>query len=296
LLPTVRRRMEQRHQQRTFTYGNFRSQHPDSLTMGWETYDARPRFGTNWVGLRGRLAILSEGYSNADFRSRILASYNFVREILELAGEQAATIKQVVRDADRSRNDSVVVRSRLGNPSVQEVIAEITEDAGEGTGGFARRQRTGRYRTVCMPVYDRFTAARKEALPAAYIMPARLEHVADLLRRQGIAVDVSTRSTRTSAEAFRVDSLRVGPLFEGHRTIQLEGRWSTAPIDTVIGSGWYLVKTDQPLGTLAGYLLEPASEDGVVTWNFLDRELDAGAPYPILRVHNAAPVPAVALP
>jgi len=34
---------------------------------------------------------------------------------------------------------------------------------------------------------------------------------------------------------------------------------------------------------LAAYLLEPASEDGVVTWNLVDARLAAGRPYPILR-------------
>ena len=49
-------------------------------------------------------------------------------------------------------------------------------------------------------------------------------------------------------------------------------------------AGSYLVRTDQPLGTLASYLLEPASEDGVVTWNLVDRQLTLRAPYPIARV------------
>jgi hypothetical protein len=296
LLPVVRRRMEQRHRQRTFSYGNFRSQHPDSLAQGWETYDPRPRFGTNWMGLRGRLSILSEGYSNADFRSRISATYNFVREVLELGGEQTAPIKQLVRAVDRNRVDSVAIRSRFGPPVFHEVIAEITRDAGDGTGGFARRQRTGEYRSIRMPVFDHFVAARKEALPAAYLIPSRLKDVAELLRRHGVAVEVSTGDWRAAADTFTVDSISVGPLFEGHRTIQVDGRWSSQPKDTVLSSGWYLVTTDQPLGTLAGYLLEPASEDGVVTWNFLDRELETGAPYPILRVHKIPPVPTVALP
>ena len=296
LLPQVRRRMEQRHRQKTFSYGNFRSQHPDSLDQGWETYDARPRFGTNWMGLRGRLAILSEGYSNADFRSRISATYDFVREVIEVVGEQPANIKQAVRAADAHRDDSVAVRSRLAPPVVQEVLAEITADAGDGSGGFARRQRTGVYRAIRMPVYDRFTSARTEALPAAYLIPSRLTEVAELLRRHGIGVDVSTTVWRTTADAFTVDSISVGPLFEGHRTVQLEGRWRGQLSDTLLASGWYLVKTDQPLGTLAGYLLEPASEDGVVTWNFLDRELETGAAYPILRLRRVPLVPTIALP
>ena len=54
----IRARMRARHHQETFPYGNFRDQTPDSLKLGWETYDPRPRFGTNWNGMRGRVSIL----------------------------------------------------------------------------------------------------------------------------------------------------------------------------------------------------------------------------------------------
>jgi Zinc carboxypeptidase len=294
-LPQVRQRMGQRHNQKTFSYGNFRNQNPDSLIQGWETYDARPRFGTNWIGLRGRLAILSEGYSNADFRTRIDATRNFVREVLILAGEQAELIKRVTAASDHQRIDSVTIRSILGTPSIQEVVAEITEDLGAGADGYARRRRTGVYRTLRMPVYDRFASALKEALPASYLIPDRLQEVVELLRRQGVAVDRASREWRAKAEVFRVTAMSVDSLFEGHRTVQVQGRWE-GPVDTTLTPGWYLASTDQPLGTLMGYLLEPASEDGVVTWNLLDRELRVGATYPLLRVRVRPPVATVAVP
>lgn len=295
-LPTVRERMLRRHNQQTFWYGNFRNQDPDSLAQGWETYDARPRFGTNWIGMRGRLSVLSEGYSNADFRTRIEATYNFVREVLSLAAEQRGAIKTLALESHRRHSDSIAVRSVLAPGTQQAVIAEITRPANEGAGGFARRERTGVYRTIRMPVFDRFTAARKEALPAAYLIPPRLGEVVDLLRRQGVLVDRVTRADRIPCESFGLDTLVVGPLFEGHRPVQAEGRWSTQPADSVIAPGWGLVRTGQPLGVLAAYLLEPASEDGVVTWNLLDRELQGGAPYPILRVRRLPSVSAVAVP
>jgi hypothetical protein len=283
-LPTVKERMRRRHGQQTFSYGNFRNQDPDSLIQGWETYDARPRFGTNWMGLRGRMAVLSEGYSNAPFRTRILATYNFVTEVLRLAAEQRTAIKAQVLASNGWKADSVAVRSRLAPAALQTVVAEITEPAGDGDGGFARRRRTGVYRGIRMPVFDRFEAARKEALPAAYLVPPRLRGVVDLLRRQGVPVESLTVSWRAQAQTFAIDTLAVGAVFEGHRTVQVEGRWSSRGQDTVLAAGWYLVGTDNRLALLAAYLLEPASEDGVVTWNLLDRELQPGTTYPILRV------------
>jgi zinc carboxypeptidase len=295
-LPVVRNRMQRRYAQQTFSYGNFRNQDPDSLVLGWETYDGRPRFGTNWMGLRGRLGILSEGYSNADFKTRVRATYNFVREVLGLAAEQGATIKSVVMASNRRQPDSIAVRSVLAPATHQEVIAEITRSAGEGAGGFARRQRTGTYRTIRMPVFDRFAADRKEALPGGYLIPPRLREIVDLIRRQGISVDRLTALAQASAQTFMVDTLVVGPAFEGHRPVQAEGRWIGQPSDTALAAGWFLVPTAQPLGVLAAYLLEPASEDGVVTWNLLDRELQAHTAYPILRVAKLPAGPAIAVP
>jgi hypothetical protein len=96
---------------------------------------------------------------------------------------------------------------------------------------------------------------------------------------------------RALVQSFAVESLSVDSVFEGHRPVAVEGSWGQNPVDSAMTTGWFLLRTDQPLGSLAGYLLEPASEDGVVTWNFLDRELEPGSPYPILR---AARVPAAA--
>jgi len=288
--------MQQRYRESTFSYGNFRNQSPDSLIQGWETYDARPRFGTNWMGLRGRLAVLSEGYSNADFRTRVSVTYHFVHEVLKLAAEQTAAIKAAIRDSDRLRPDSILVRSTLAPPMSQDVVAEITEEDGAGTGGYARRRRTGVYRTIRMPVFDRFTGARKEAVPACYLLPARLSEIVQLLRRHGVAVELVTAPFRASVQTFVVERLSVDSLFEGHRPVTTEGNWRPALTDSSITAGWYLVRTDQPLGRLAGYLLEPASEDGVVTWNFLDRELQPGAAYPILRVIRVPTAPSVLVP
>jgi zinc carboxypeptidase len=294
LLPAVRSRMAERHGRQTFPYGNFRNQDPDSLAQGWETYDARPRFGTNWIGLRGRMAVLSEAYSNDDFRTRVSSTYDFVREVLSFVAEARDTILALTAAAV-PRPDSVALRSLLGPPTRQAVIAEITQPAGQGNGGYARRRRSGIYRTIEMPVYDRFAAARRVAMPEAYLIPGRLPRVVELLRRQGIAVEDLRGAAAGPLEAFQVDSVVRESLFEGHRPVRVEGRW-TKSLAPPAGFGWHLVRTTQPLGVLAAYLLEPTSDDGVVTWNLLDAEVSAGRAYPILRSRHAIAAAAHAAP
>jgi hypothetical protein len=286
--------MRRRHREETFWYGNFRNQEPDSLIQGWETYDARPRFGTNSFGMRGKLAILSEGYSNNPFGQRITATYDFLHEILSLAAEQRAQVKAVVSAAEGWRPDSVVVRSVFAPPVVQEVIAEITRPDSDGSSGFSRRQRTGEYRTLRMPTFLWFTAARTEALPAAYLVPPAHADLVDLLRRQGVVVQRLDQEWQGPGEGFLVDSVSAVPfVFEGHRAVTVQGHWNARTGQAA--AGWFYVPTAQRQGVFAAYLLEPASEDGVDAWNLVDRLLTLRALHPVARVRVPVRAAAIAL-
>ena len=81
------------------------------------------------MGLRGRLAVLSEGYSNADFRTRMSATYNFVREVLDARG-RAARADQVRWSRPPTGAGPIPWRSARCSapPTVQAVVAEITQD------------------------------------------------------------------------------------------------------------------------------------------------------------------------
>jgi hypothetical protein len=246
--------------------------------------------------MRGRMAILSEAYSNAPFKERIRATYNFVREILSLAAERPAAIAALHATRNRWLPDSVTLRSQYAEPSLLDVIAEITEPAGDGSHGFARRRRTGQYRTIRMPVYDRFAPTQREAMPAGYLLPPRLTEVVGLLRHHGVRVARLRLPWEGTVEAFGVDSLTVSRrAFQGHWMVRVEGEWRTRQ-GWQAARGWYFVPTEQRLGVLAAYLLEPASADGVAAWNLLDRDLRQGGDSPILRVRQRTETPMLELP
>lgn len=294
-LPTIRDRIRRRHKEEMFWYGNFRNQEPDSLVAGWETYDARPRFGTNSFGMRGRLAILSEGYSNNPFPQRIEATYNFLREVLSLAAEQKGQLKAAVRASAGWHPDSVVVRSVYAPPVIQEVIAEITTADSDGSSGFSRRKRTGVFKTIRMPTFLWYTAARSEALPAAYLVPPQYADLVQLLRRQDVVVERLRDPWQGQVEGFQLDSVTAAPFpFEGHRQVTVQGRWGARP--GMAGAGWFVVPITQRQGVFAAYLLEPASEDGFVNWNFFDRELRRTGEYPVLRVRQPLALPLELVP
>ena len=296
VLPTLREVLRARLRIETFPYGNFRSQ--DSVEQGWFTYDHRPRYGTNYYGLRGRIGILSEAYSHDPFRIRIASTYSFAATLLSLVGQNSDEFLDRGRDADRQSNAFAVegstspripIRSRLSRQGhVEDMLVEILERTGDSVraepGLRPGIRRTGRVRTVKVPVVDRFEPVLEQSLPYAWIVPAEQEAVLAQMRAHGLFVERTSAPATVRVERFRIDSVvSVGGNFGGPRETRLSGRW--LPADTMsVASGSYVVRARQPLGILALYLLEPLSDDGLVTWHFLDAALSAGGLYPLSRV------------
>ena len=304
LLPVLRGRMRARDGFEVFDYGNFVSDGrglvaDTTVPEGWETYDARPRFGTNYYGIRGRIAILSEAYSHDTLERRIASTYAFVREILSLVAEKGAAIKSLSARADsqplawgRSPDSvwMVAVRSELAaSPRMLGVIKEDLEKTGDSSltqPGVPRgERRTGRYRTVRMPVYDRFASTLDRVPPAAYVIAPEDTAVVTLLRRHGIRVDRSDSAWTARGESFAIDSVITNPRpFQGHHEVRLKGRWEQG-LQSLPGNS-FVVSTAQPRGVLIVYLLEPESEDGFATWNFFDRHIQKGGKYPVKHIFD----------
>lgn len=299
-LPLLRERMRARRGFETFDYGNFLTDEralaaPTEAAEGWATYDHRPRYSTNYYGMRNGIGILSEGYSHDPFARRVASTSAFVREILSLTAERASEIARLrAAAAAQGAGQVVPVRSRLTrSPIVADVIVETVVSTGDSTRtepGVPRgRRRTGNFRPVRMPVFDRFDPTLSVNVRAGYVIFGDHPAVLELLAAHGIAVERLAGPRVTPLERFTIDSVIRAPRpFEGHREERVTGRWSTATESVPAGS--YFIATDQPLGRLAVYLLEPESDDGLVTWNLFPG-LAAGSTYPVARVASGPGTP-----
>lgn len=293
IMPVLRQRMQSRHGFATFDYGDFISD--DTLSKGWVTFDSRPRYGTNYYGLRGRISILSEAFSHDPFETRVKSTYAFVKEILSLAAERSGRLTMA-----RPRTLDVPIRSEMVAASESlPVVAEVMERTGDSTrtqpGVPKGRRRTGRYVTVPMPVFDRFRPTLVAPVPERYVIPAGDTAAVRVLRQHGIVVTAQSQSFPGAdmvgnGYVFMIDSTTVAERpFQGHREMRLTGKWRRET--RKIEPGSFIVDTVQPLGLLAVYLLEPQSDDGLVNWNYFDSVLRPGGLYPVFKVGGAPPSP-----
>ena len=297
LLPAVRRNLLARERIQTFDYGNVEA--PNGGPRGWYTYDARPRYGTNYYGIRGRISVLSEAYSHDPFRTRVVSTYAFVGELLSLLAANSDEIINAAHEADRktiaggttpSKAPYVSLRSTYtDHPREVDIILEDLgklPDSTEKLPGVKRGyKRIDKFHTERMPVYDRFIPTLERRMPVAYAFGPSQKDVVDRLIAHGVFVEQLVDSVSVRAGRFDIDSVVRDPReYQGHHETRLEGRW--ASVAATLASGTYIVRESQPRGILAMYLLEPESDDGFATWNVMDPWIGPGKSYPIVRIEE----------
>ncbi|MFQ5742323.1 MAG: M14 family metallopeptidase [Acidobacteriota bacterium] len=252
---------------------------------GWYTFDHRPRFNNNYVGLRNRFAILSEAYAYASFEERILASLYFVEEIVNYASDHSDKIRQIVEEADAHSvvGETMAVRAvpHRSDQQVEILMGEV-ERLVNPYSGRPILNRLDVTHPQMMYEYGTFEASASERAPAAYLVPGDLRAVIDKLEAHGVALESLEENTSMMVEQFVISSSRTADRpFQGHNERTLEGSWEAA--EKTVPAGTKVIGVDQPLGRLVFYLLEPRSDDGLVDWNILDPSLGGNKFYPILR-------------
>lgn len=267
----------------SFYYGNAYA--PGGGERGWYTFDYRPRFNNNYVGLRNRFAVLSEAYSYAPFEDRVRATLSFVEAILEFTSRNRARIEAAVAEADGEdlRERRLPLRADVRRGPEVEILMGETENRLSRYSGREYSVRLDVRTPERMRDYGTFRPTLSERVPAAYYVPASAGGVADLLAFHGVRTERLEQGVRRRVERFAVDSTALAPReFQGHWERELWGHWVEGDVD--LEAGTLIVPMDQPLARLAFHLLEPRSPDGAAAWNLLDDALDDDpASYPILR-------------
>jgi hypothetical protein len=260
VLPSVRSEMRDAFAIETFSFGGFgRSRallepppagDPD---YGWFAGDYRPRAATNYMGLRGALALLVCAYGHDPFERRIFTSRASVETILGFCSEHAARVRAIAHEASRAADARVPVAAALAATATTfQTIAweNLTLDgAAEHEPGVPIGfRRTGTYRSASLPIFDRYVGTTFATPPRAYAVDAAFaDAVEPLLLAHGVRYAAST-------SAGVPQSL--------------------------------VVPASQPLGPLLSVLLEPESDDGFVA-NVFGEMREAGTPVPILRLMGA---------
>jgi dipeptidyl-peptidase-4 len=277
LLPTVSRKMEAATGFKSTFYGNFNRDRSK-----WETVPPTPRYGFHYAGLRNRLSVLSESYSYAPFPERVRASKAFVREVAAFTAENRKTIGDMLASArsedlrEPKEDDTIVLRHREAPTEGPKAILGFVEETKDG-----KRRPTKEPKEYPVVYTGGAEPTLKVPRPFAYAMP-KSKAVVETLERHGILFEELTAAKERDVEVHCIDKIVRGRAFQGHQPTTVEA--TTRREKRTLPAGTVVVHTNQRLGRLAAYLLEPRAMDGLVQWNFFDDAMKEGEDFPVLRV------------
>jgi dipeptidyl-peptidase-4 len=248
---------------------------------GWFYDAAEPRYMSNYFGLRNRLGILNENYVYADYKSRVLGCYFLIKSLTDYVTAHQSEIKNMLKEVDlktvqRGLNpaatDSFAIEYSV-RPLPQPVTIKTYEaDVVTDPNGRRSFKMSDRQKTVTIPYYIDYYPVRNLKFPFAYLITVNDQQVISLLKAHGIKIEKLNEASKIEVERFEITELKGATrLNQGHYTNTINGKYIRENID--FPSGTLVVRTAQPLANLAAYLLEPQSNDGLMTWNFFDRYL-----------------------
>ncbi|UCD36761.1 MAG: M14 family metallopeptidase [Fidelibacterota bacterium] len=236
---------------------------------GIVSWTAPPRFSNGYGDIRHLPTVLVENLSLKPYKQRVLGNYVVLESSLRTLAKYGKQLRRAVR-TDRTREPQQVhLTWRVPDtpPEKIEFLGVGWRTVASDISGQDRIEYTGKPVNITVPYISYTEPDITVTRPQAYWIPPAWTDVIERLVYHGIYTE-----TMTEARAVEVDMLRLSQVEYGEGPY--EGRLRvTAAADAERTSvtfplGTVRVPTDQPLGDLAIYLLEPDSPDSFFQWGF----------------------------
>jgi hypothetical protein len=264
---------------RAFDYSGVRTENGQ---RGWGSTSVEPRKHHVYTGLTNTIGILLETPRNS---RRVLQDgtvveipederyYHQIRggvialsTILEVAAERRQEIRELTT-ASRMRAISA------GHAGQGEVILdyEVSNRGNEPVWMPDENAESG-YSLQNVPVWLRWVPTRTTSRPVGYIMPPAMAAVVPILLDHDIAVYRFTGPGSLDAEVYYATDVRTESYFQGHYLKAVDVEKESERVD--VQEGWFWIPTGQSMGNLIAYLMEPETDDNLITWGWTDHILE----------------------
>jgi len=279
MMPSINKNLREKYKVLSIPYGNFMDfKNPEK---GWHPSGPEPRYITNYISLRNRLAILNENYAYADYKTRVMGCYYFLFSILEYCYDHKDGIAQLIRSADRktiqrgmrpSDDDMFAVEYDLKPLEDKVTIRGWEMEVMPSESGWPRVKKKDKKKTYTVPYFSDYVPKRSVRFPFAYLIPEASSEITEKLLQHGLTIEKLREPVSLEVESFRIKEIKgASRLFQGHYLNSVKGEYFVEKKE--FPEGTLFIATAQPFANVAAYLLEPESDDGLLVWNFFDRYL-----------------------
>ena len=212
----------------------------------------------------------------------MLASKDFVNVILDYAAAHKDEIIKTLEDAAQRQikgDQQIALRAKIVPMPGRYTVLGYDEKDENG-----RRVRTEAPKEYSVTYDGGVQATLNVPRPNGYLIPKSYSLVIENLHRHGIALEEVDKDRDFDVEVYKVTKISPSQAsYQKHKLVTVDAE-KRAEKKSVKPGEYVLAKTQQPLGNLASFLLEPKADDGLTSWNYFDEGLKEGQDFPVLRV------------
>jgi hypothetical protein len=211
------------------------------------------------------------------YKHQVRGQYIGQRELIRFAATRAADVKKVIANAKasaiaRGHNDADAATDLI--PLDYRVRNKGNDDfwvragaAGGGRGAGAGAPVT--YEKVNRPVFLDWEVTRTTTRPWGYFLAAGTAgRVLPMLHDHQITVQRLTAPVSVELEVYYATEITADSYFQGHYLRAVKADKRTEKME--LPAGTLFVPSGQAKSNLISYLLEPETDDNLITWGYLD--------------------------
>ncbi len=250
--------------------------------QGWGATSIEPRKHHIYTGLTNIIGILLETPRNSHrvmrdgtvrevpeeerYYHQVRGQFIATSTIIRAAAEQREAIRALTT---RARMRAIQAGTTGGDPVMLEY--ELT-NRGNETIWMPDPSAPQGYALKNVPIWLKYEITRTTTRPVGYLLPASMANVLPILLDHDIAVYRFMKPTTMGAEVYYATKVRRDTYFQGHylKSVEVEKR----PENVEVAAGWYWIPTAQSRGNLISYLMEPETDDNLITWGWADHLLE----------------------
>jgi hypothetical protein len=234
-----------------------------------------PRFSSGYSSLHNRPTMVVETHSLKSYENRIHAHYDLMEGSLRSISRNPTALRKAVHDADqetRSMSDrKVPVRVRLSHEHEEDFPFKGVEYTREQSriSGTTMVTYGKKPITLTVPYYQTVVEDLSVTAPLGYLIPPEWTQVIERLEFHSIEFSRLKQAVRSQFETYRFTDVSwdAAP-FEGRHQVQLKTQ--KVMEERILPEGSILVRMNQRTNRVILTLLEPDSDDSLISWGFFD--------------------------
>jgi hypothetical protein len=256
-------------------YVDFRNWHDPR--SGMETWASPPMFSQGYCAIRNRPALLIETHMLKDYKTRVSATYEMLKNTLSILNDEYKVLRKLVTDSDTRcasgdlRKDPLAlqyVTSAKDSVMLNFLGVEYTVSHSDLSGGdWFKYSKTPKKFSI--PFFTSLKVKSQVSLPLAYIIPAEWKSVIEKVKLHGIETQTLTRTGPVKVSTYRFKNYKFRPTpYEGRQTVETD--YDSIRQEIIFPAGSVIVQTNQKTAKVIAHLLEPKAPSSLLWWGYFN--------------------------